>query len=331
MHDGSWAVVATVDEPSALIISFAAQHLAQGAAEVHLYFDRPNPVAQVALQGLDRCHITLCDAAYWQNSPRGRRPNLHVGRQKVNAARAYGQVQTDWLLHCDCDEFIRDGAALRAALARVPADAAYLRLPMAERVALADQPQSSLFDGVFRVPFPSFDLIGEGIYGRLAPMLKDGITGHAAGKAVMRCGIGLEMGLHAPGGGVAFVTADTVRLLHFDGLTRLHYALKLMRRALEPVSDTKTRHNRARTAQFRALSDMVVGGGDVWPMVDALKTLTRRQAQVLRGLGHLEDTPFDPGAALLQFGLSSDLSPAAFNTELRARDAEFIVSSGLRE
>ena len=44
-HDDvpSWAVVATVSEPAALLTAFAAHHLDLGAAAVHLYLDTPNP------------------------------------------------------------------------------------------------------------------------------------------------------------------------------------------------------------------------------------------------------------------------------------------------
>lgn len=322
MQQPTWAVVATVDEPSALIISFAAHYLALGAAEVHLFLDRPNPQAEAALAGLPRLRLTVCDAAYWAGV--GWRPLLHVGRQSHNAGRAYAATQADFLLHCDCDEFVRDGAALQAELAALPKEAAYLRLQMAERVQMVGQTGGGMFDGLFRLPMDAFYLMGDQIYGADARFLKDGITGHRVGKAVVRSGLEVKMGLHKPDGQRPHGDSAAGRLLHFDGLTRLHFALKLLRRAMEPVTAGKPRHGRPRLAQIGA-----VQGAEVWPMVERLKTLTPEQARQLERAGHLDRRGFDPRGALAQFGLSPDLSSAGFDAELRARDAEFIAACGL--
>jgi hypothetical protein len=319
MQEPTWAVVATVDEPAPLIISFAAHHLALGA-EVHLFLDRPNPVAEAALAGLPRLHLTVCDAGYWAQL--GWRPQLHVGRQTHNANAVYAATKADFLLHCDCDEFLRDGAGLRAELAALPAEAAYLRLQMAERVQLAAVPEGEIFDGLFRLPVEMFDLIGDGIYGEDARFLKDGLTGHRAGKAVVRTGLGLRIGLHAPDGKLPHAHSAPGRLLHFDGLTRLHYTLKLLRRAAEPVTAAKPRHGRPRLAQIGAVQAAGLNA-------DRLKTLTPQQVRLLDGMGYLDRRGFDPGGALARFGLSVDLSAAGFDAELRARDAAFLVASGL--
>ena len=108
----SWSVVATVDEPAALVVAFALHHLNIGAAEVHIFLDGPNPEAQEALSAIPQVQVTLCDAAYWAASVRRRNPVLHTVRQQVNADNAYGRTKAEWLLHCDCDEFLRDGAAM---------------------------------------------------------------------------------------------------------------------------------------------------------------------------------------------------------------------------
>lgn len=327
MREPKWAVVATVDEPAALIISFAAHYLALGASEVHLYLDRPNPVAEAALAGLPRLHVTVCDAQYWARV--GWRPLLHVGRQSHNANRVYARTGADWLLHCDCDEFLRDGAALRAALAAMPADAAWLRLQMAERVQAAGGGETGIFDGMFRLPVEMFDLIGEGVYGEAARFLKDGMTGHRAGKAVVRSGLALQIGLHAPVGQMPHLDGAAGQMLHFDGLTRLHYALKLLRRLGEPATAGKTRHGRPRLAQMGALRDMTGDAEAVRAWVDRLKTLTKKQIRQLGGMGHLDRQRFDPRPALAQFGLAPDLSTAAFDAELRVRDAGFIADCGI--
>ena len=51
----SWAVVATVDEPAPLVAAFVAHHLNEGAREVHLFLDKPDPET-VALIGTIEQH-----------------------------------------------------------------------------------------------------------------------------------------------------------------------------------------------------------------------------------------------------------------------------------
>lgn len=324
MREPTWAVVATVDEPAPLIISFAAHYLALGAAEVHLFLDRPNPVAEAALAGLPRLHLTVCDAAYWAQVRA--RPLLHVRRQRHNANKTYKKTQVDFLLHCDCDEFVRDGAGMVDELASLPAEASFLRLQVAERVQRLHHPEGQIFEGMFRWPIDAFFLVGEEIYGKAARFFRDGLTGHRAGKAVVRTGLDLTLGLHAPEGWPTYVDSAPGRLLHFDGLTRLHYALKLLRRAYEPERAGPPRHGRPRLTQIRAARDW--GKDGVWRMVEQLKTVTPKQISQLEDIGHLDLLGFDPSPALARFGLAPDLSAAAFDAELRARDAAFIATCG---
>lgn len=64
-------VAALADEPGSLVAAFAAFHLAQGAAEVHICLDRPNPEAQDLLQG---CRgLSPCGGRGWLGLQRGRR------------------------------------------------------------------------------------------------------------------------------------------------------------------------------------------------------------------------------------------------------------------
>lgn len=325
MQEPTWAVVATVDEPAPLIISFAAHYLALGAAEVHLFLDRPNPEAEAALAGLPRLHLTVCDAAYWAQL--GRRPQMHVRRQRHNANSAYKSTGADFLLHCDCDEFVRDAAVMMADLTAMPLEARFLCLQMAERVQVAGQPEDQIFEGMFRWPIDAFYMVGDVIYGEDARYLKDGLTGHRVGKAMVRTGLDLTLGLHAPEGWPAYALSTPGLLLHFDGLTRLHYALKLLRRAHETVAHGHLRHGRPRLAQIGAMRN---GSADaVWPLVERLKTLTPEQRHQLEDIGHLDPGGYDPRPALAQFGLTPDLSAAAFDAELRARDAAFIAACGL--
>ena len=322
----SWSVVATVDEPAPLVVAFVLHHLEAGAERVHLFLDAPNPQAQEALAAIPQALVTLCDDAHWAACVRKRRPKLHTGRQLVNADIAYGQTRSGWLLHCDCDEFIRDGAAMAQELAELEPKHVYLRLQMAERAYVAPQGED-LFEGVFRLPIKDFALHGPPVYGDLTAFLKDGVTGHRAGKAVVRTGLNISVGIHSPDGPPPHRNAQT-RLLHFDGLTRLHYMIKLLRRAAEPPTNAPPRHGAPRIAQFETLSGLLGHPERVRDLVERLKSVTPAQVDQLRAMGALDRRGFAP---LGQNPLASGLTTFAFDADLMRRFGPFLdkVAPGL--
>ncbi|MDZ4394643.1 glycosyltransferase family 2 protein [Cypionkella sp.] len=320
----NWAVVATVDEPAALVATFAAHHLAQGAAAVHVFLDQPDVEAQAMLARLPGCVVTVCDAAYWASTPRGKRPGLHTTRQAHNARRVYAQTDADWLLHCDADEFLRDGDALRAELAAAPVHAMYLRLLVAERAYPQGIIGDDIFTGVFRHELVDYPRNGARVYGEMRSFFHYGLTGHKAGKAVVRVGAQMQMGIHAPLGKPPHQAIQSTRLLHFDGLTPLHFTLKLLRRAHEPPSRASDRHGAARSTQFWSLCEAVADAPLRTALVSTLKTLDHRQIKQLRRFGCLDETGFDPRPVLAAAGLDPDLSVAAFDTCLRQRYAGFL-------
>ena len=328
-----WDVVATVDEPSPLVIAFVAHSLAQGPRCLHLYFDRPNPKAEAALVGLPRLKITHCTDDYWRASARKMRPPLHVGRQKENARQVYESTPADWMLSIDCDEFLSSGPGLEADLAAQGDDVTFMRIPVRERVMPPDMVQERLFDGVFRSPVPNYQRNGPLIYGDDAGFYRLGMTGHAIGKSAFRVGRGLQMCLHAPldmpPNTPMEGAAKRAFLRHFDGITPLHFAMKLLRRAAEPQFPGTPRHGAPRMAQMGVMADIACDAAMVGEMVDKVKRLTGAQMDQLRALGVLDDTAFDPSAALAAAGLAVDLSVGAFDAELRARDAGLLGETGL--
>ena len=321
----TWAVVATVDEPAALVAAFAAHHLAQGAASVHVFLDQPDAEAQRMLSGLPGCEVTVCDAGYWAASEKRVRPAMHTARQIYNARQVYAHSDADWLLHCDADEFVRDGAALVAALAEAPAVAMYMRLLVAERAYPEGVIGSDIFSGVFRHALPDYGQTGPAVYGDMADFFHFGLTGHKAGKALVRTDAGMKMALHAPYGKPPHRVIQTTRLLHFDGLTRLHFSLKLLRRAHEPPNAASNRHGEARSTQFLSLRESVADVTLREALVSVLKGLDQAQIAQLRALGCLDAAGFDPRPTLAAVGLAPDLSVAAFDASLRQRYAGFLA------
>ena len=325
-----WGVVGTMDEPAPLILAWVAHHLSIGAAEAHVYLDRPNDEVTQALAGIEGVFVTTCDDAHWAQSARGRKPKRVTGRQMVNADEVYRTRPLDWLLHCDADEFFWPKGDFLADLKA--AEARNLRLRNVERVHRGAA--ESIFSGTFRGWQSDPDLSVE-VYGRWAPFLRTGFSGYRAGKDIVRTGEDLKMGIHFPTDLATgkLCSAKPVRLfsallLHFDGLTPLHSALKLLNRAFDPAYQAKT-HNLGvqRDRQLRFARNHATKPRQFQQMLEGVFALTDAQAAAL-GKTHF-DIAFDPSPALAALGIKADLSVERFDAELRKRAAELIETSGL--
>lgn len=324
-----WDVVATVDEPTPLVLAFVAHSLSLGPRCVHLYLDRPNLAVQAALAGMARVKVTLCTPDYWAASARRMRPPLHVGRQKENARQVYESTPADWMVSIDCDEFLSSGADITADLADMGPEATFMRIAVRERVLAPQQVQQGLFDGIFRSPIANYARQGPLIYGDYAHMLRQGMTGHAVGKSAFRTRRGLAMCLHAPLHAPTGVYGRRSFLRHFDGLTDLHYGIKLLKRLREPVFKGKPRHGAPRLAQLQLMGENARDAAMLRELVGHLKSLTAAQLDMLRDLGAVDEAGFDPSAALVGLGLHADLSAAGFDAELRLRERDLLAASGL--
>jgi hypothetical protein len=253
----------------------------------------------------------------------------------VNTEHIFKTTDAEWLVSIDCDEYLR-GDFVRD-LALLPEAVDFLRIPVAERVLPPDMVQSGLFDGIFRRPIPYFSEVGEGLYGKDAMFYKDGMTGHSIGKSALRVGRDLAVSIHGPlpklperpDYRVTEGKAQHVELLHFEGITPLHYALKLLRRMAEPPSPGTPRHGAARVAQFEKMAKIAPRPDAVMAAVDRLKRLKPRQLRALRETDFLTEQPFDVTDAVAGLGLVVDLSCARFDQDLRARDVDFIKKMGL--
>lgn len=320
----SWAVVATVDEPAPLVAAFVAHHLNEGAAAVHLFLDKGDPETVQALRGMKGLILTRCNRDYWEAQNNGTHPYLHTRRQIINANLAYRQCQADWLIHIDADEFIRSGAAVTRALTDAPRDCHHLRLRVAERVMPAGAAQKGLFDGIFRLPVQGQDAALTEIYHPVAGYLDKGLTGHPNGKAAVRVGRDLKLGIHQPLPEIPSQPIAGTRLLHFDGLTAFHYLLKLLRRAHEKPLPGTPRHKPGRMAQMLAMREHADDPAFFQSLTQALKTLTPVQEARLAAFDTIDTTPFQPNLG----GLELDLSVERFDAALRVKLAKFLDGIG---
>jgi hypothetical protein len=322
-------VVATVDEPSTLVRAYARHHLAIGAQEVHIYLDRPNPVAQADLDQLEGCFVTLCDAAYWRETNSGKRRERHTGRQKHNAENALSKTKCEWLLHCDGDEFVEDADALMAELVGGKKSWLYLRIPNVERVYGPNSSGDHLFEGEFRSLDDQHEERGEEIYGRFAKFLRQGLTGHAEGKSIVRVGAPLRMGIHMPlpaeeGGRLTHTWCSRARIFHFDGLTPLHFAIKMTRFALLNYSGPKPSRGAHRDAQMRYVKNNIGRPKEILRLVNGAQSVSQEQMSAISNLGNMHHCGFK-----LQGCEGLDLSREAFDAELKVLHADLLEKTGL--
>lgn len=325
-----WGIVATVDEPAAVLGAWVAHHLAIGASELHLFFDRPNPEATALLSGIDGVILRGSGEDGWKLKG-GKRPGHHVQRQAYNATRVLNENSVDWLIHCDADEFLRLSSPLAEELATTDPRNEWLRLCVQERVWPENGEGDDIFAGLFRSPLPDFAEIGAQLYGpERAARMNAGLSGHDVGKSCVRTGRGHVMNIHRPGSGGARKRFDlrhrksaVVELLHFNGMTRMHYIVKMLRRALIMADGLRMPSSPARKTQFETAVMRARDPAALTEMWREAQCLTTEEAQILADLGVLNDRSTDIVAhARAVFGDRIDLSPAGFDRALIAHEAE---------
>ena len=326
MSNPIWGVVMTAREPAQLVIANVHYHLGQGAAEVHVFLDDPDDAVGVHLADVAGCVVYRCDAAHWEVVNRGRRPERQTRRQSLNANHVYQKAGLEWLVHLDADEFLFQKRPLGDELRYAPRGPGYLGLPVRERAFLSDA-QKRLFDGGFRVPFTGRSAMMVPLYGELVPFLAHGVAGHAAGKSCVPVGRELRMGVHGPrtktGKKLAPLHSTSTVLLHFDGLTPLHWMVKLLRYG---AGDPQRLIGPHRMAQLAFIEESCTGLGEIREFHDMLKAVDAEQNARMTALGLLEHWAFDVGdaarAAVAAAGLSLDAE--TFDRDLRARNADLL-------
>ncbi|MGI3171700.1 glycosyltransferase family 2 protein [Pseudooceanicola sp. C21-150M6] len=352
----SWTVVSTVAEPPALLYAFVAHYLGLGADEVHLFIDDPDQPGLAPLRAMDRVRLTICDDAYWDEVNNGVRPRGQELRQIRNASRAYRACRTDWMFFCDADEYLTARKPVAQILAGVDPKVMHCRPHMAERAFDAERAQADLFDGVLKLPLPNRPRILDAVYGGLAPLTTGGFLGHVIGKSFTRTGQDLVIRIHMP---APADPAEEARLreakkmgpgprlpecwlVHYDGLTPLHWRLKILRYALEyaalraaGVAQPFAARLPARQRQIRRVHDSRDRRA-TFAELQPLILLDAAQQARLREAGGLLDSRPDPGAAARQLVEGTEGAPQAlrfsaeaFDAALRDRRGDLIAQHGL--
>lgn len=329
----TWGVVATVDEPLALVVAWVTYHLAIGASQAHVFFDRPDPAAEAYLQQIEGCFVHHCGEDNWAQHWRQTRPARHQARQKYNATRIANEAPLDWVIHCDADEYVRLKRPLEWELEKVNLKA-WLRLEVLERARVSKTSDTGLFDGVFRTRWDDFDEQSEGLYGPRARYFNRGVVGHLAGKACVRAGQGYTLGVHhptehwdAPGGTVTlpYRSSYNATLMHFDGMTPLHYLLKMMRRVLTEVSGEPVPYPEPRKAQFAMAKQHAADPAALMAFWWQVQGLEEAEVDLLEEENALVRAPAQIMDHVRTLFPELDFSVAAFDRALLKREAELIA------
>ncbi len=327
----TWGIVMTVKEPAQLLLANLGWHLGTGATEIHLYLDDPeDPVAE-ALGALSRVRVMRCDPAHWhQLAPSGKRPPTHRRRQVLNANHALAHCDVEWLIHLDADEFLVQDRPVAEELAVVQELDCELFFPVSERVFERDAPVASIFSGVFRTSTKGLNRRGDGldndkvIFGAQEPLLVHGLLSHSAGKCAVPRGGDYRIGIHWAFRGTGRQRAEryqstSTRLLHFDGLTRLHWLSKLLRYAeVDPKLMGIAPH---RLAQIERFQQCLGSADEMLEFHAELREWDAARLARLRAFGLLDERRFDPAPVIREvLGALPDLTPATFDAALRAEN-----------
>lgn len=198
----SFSVAMISNEQADVIDLFVDFYLAAGAQEILIYLDFGAPCP--SYPGQPAVTIIPCEEIC-QVDGIPQRPDSFYDLQYAVYDNAFGRFTSDWLLICDADEFVSGNGILEEALQAVPADWDYIRLPVAEAVwGPGDQNGAPYACTYFRTRAPKGfgKLLSVVLYGRVFPLTKAGLTGHAMGKYFVRRGSPYKNKLraHVPSG-----------------------------------------------------------------------------------------------------------------------------------
>jgi len=319
----TWSVAATVDESLAAIAGFSAYYLGLGASCISIYLDRARDDVVAFFADDPQVTIIVTDDAYW--APFGGRPKSHVKRQLFNALEAYNSCDEEWMLHCDCDDFVVVRNRFFRELANVPDRYLAVKVNSFERAWIEGESYDTIYGGIARFPIWS-EGGAETLRGAELPFLRQGNASYINCKCFLRTGCDLFPGIHFPtlmkdgwsheGVHPPLWPSKFSNVLHFDSFTELHWILKLVRKS-QQVPSLKALFSRLgphRRAQVQAVLD-AKSYQELSAVHKLVRFIPREQISRLRGLGIVTSINIDPVAdAVARYG-ALDFSDAAHDAE----------------
>ncbi len=294
--DQTFSVVSVIKEDAQILRTFYAYYVAQGAERVRIYFDGQSPIAADELPANVEI-IEIPDSL--RDEVPGTNRNDHIALQRHIFTREQRNVQSDWLLVVDADEFVTADCRLDRLFADLPSGLASLRFPVGEAVWQegddADQPFGA---STFRFSLGPLRhvLLASLLYGRLAGLFRRGVLGHYAGKHAVRRGQEVtvvrchhsELDGKALGKWTPEVGLGHVFVAHFDAIDRRRWVDKLHSRAVGPKKNFGMSSSRRRQVQ---MVKQAVDGGTTEALFRSLYGLSARQFRMLRLFGGLKHDP----------------------------------------
>ncbi len=181
----SFCVMALTDDRLDVIKKFVAYYLDQGADRISLYFDNPDSKLIKKFNHLDRVECHRCTEDFLKGL---RRYLDHAGpAQNSIATFAYNNLQEDWLVRVDIDEYMHfPGRKIEDVLAQQPKSTEVFRPPVAEMLNTKKK-NGALY---FRKKMNAETV--RNIYGDeldLAMQAQQGLAGHVESKVAIRKGL----------------------------------------------------------------------------------------------------------------------------------------------
>lgn len=332
-QEPTWGIVMTVDEPSPLVISNVAWHISTGAKEVHLYFDRVNDPVMNIVATLQKVRAVDCNDDYWL-SVSTKRPDAQTKRQFINANDALKHCSVDWLVHIDADEFLLQNSPIQHELRSLRETSVALHFDVRERVYTESSSSRSIFDGAFRSRSHFPMSLDRSLFGELNRYLQRGLLSHCAGKTAIPTNQDFLIGVHSAYKGRRSSDTRAPRLgsrstvlLHFDGLTPLHWIAKLLKYARTTQLHGTSMFSKARQYQIAECLECIGSHDSALAFHDKLRLLNQKQKSRLASFDLLHTERFDPASAILSTTSTKiDLSPIAFDLEFLDREPKIPTS-----
>lgn len=321
----TWGVVATVKEQRNLLIAFVAYYKSIGADRIYVYLDEDDVQTRDQIGAVPECHVVVADREYFLSEWNCDRPKSHRRRQRFNATHAYRTADVDWLLHVDADEFLMcSDFGMR--LAQCPEDVDTIRVLNGERVFAAGEARSTVFDGWMLQPGGLKRWQRKSIFNEdVRRFTHNGFCGHRLGKSATRTGREFRLGIHAPLRRHVYnqVTSSDLALCHFDGLTALHWMLKLLRYKDAGLNTERNRSSQFRYEQIKYLLEAKNDGRAVERLHDTIRVYDPSTLENLSKRGVAAPIDLDVSGAVSSVFplLSVDLSPEFFDLNLREQMA----------
>lgn len=228
----TWGVVTMVKEPPELVAIFASYYASLGAQEINIYLDGDDPEARRLLSQLPNCRVEVMDEAFFQKNWNRAYPKNSFKRQRLIATKAYRESQVDWMLFLDADEYLQSDN-FGQDLADLPSDVDTISIPNGERVFSIEDANPGLFGGLMLKPKRTRGYVARDLFGEARLRYSDrGFCAHRFGKSATRTGKNIKLDVHAPQqwkGNIKRHVSQKSVICHFDGLTEVHWMLKLLR------------------------------------------------------------------------------------------------------